>query len=107
MPSKTRQSATPNQAEAKTELKKLFAERGYVRKPDAERRNEEGSLTYRKGYEVRLPCDSKADAQRVSKLLKIVELKPGKPFAKGAGFAVPIYGKDAVDWFTAKGRGRG
>jgi hypothetical protein len=103
---KSKSSATPSQTEARSELKKRFAERGYVRKPDLDRRTEEGSITYRKGYEVRLPCDSKAEATRVAKLLRIVELKPGKPFAKGAGFAVPIYGKDAVDWFTKGKKGK-
>lgn len=104
MAAKTKQSASPSPAEARTELRRRFAERGYVRVPDIERRNEEGSLAYRKGYEVRLPCDTKTEANRITKLIKAVGLKPGKPFAKGAGFAVPIYGQEAVEWFTTKGK---
>ena len=100
MTAKKRTTSKQTPREAATELRRRFAERGYIRLPDLERREEEGSQTYRKGYEVRLPCDTKTETLRVARLLRIVGLKPGKPFAKGSGFAVPIYGQPAVEWFT-------
>jgi len=100
MAAKGRATSKTSPREAATDLRRRFKERGYVRMPDLARREEEGSQTYRKGYEVRLPCATRTEANRIAKNLRAVGLKPGKPFAKGSGFAVPIYGKDAVDWFV-------
>lgn len=101
---KTTSSVSPK--DARVELRRVFKERGYCRMPDVERREAEGSVSYRKGYEVRLPCSSKAEAGRVVKMIEAVGLKPGKPFAKGSGFAVPIYGFEAMEWFVPSMRGQ-
>jgi len=100
MAGKKKSSSSISPAEARKALRKHFKDRGYCRMPDIKRREAEGSASYRKGYEVRLPCDSKAEAGRVVKMIQAVGLNPGKPFAKGSGFAVPIYGFAAVEWFV-------
>ncbi len=80
-------------------LVELFQRSGYMRVPNAERRDEE-KQAYKKGYEIRLVVDTKRELADVRRLLRQLELKGGKPFQKGNRWVQPIYGKAALDRFS-------
>lgn len=87
--------------EAARELKRAFTERGFVRLPNDEMREKKG-LKYHRGYEVRIPVETRAEAGRVRALVKRVGLEPGKAYAKARHFVVPVYGAEAVTFFTGE-----
>jgi hypothetical protein len=87
--------------EAKEALRKIFQRNGYIRVPRDERRRELGAR-YKKGWEVRLILKSPEELDEAGRLLASVNLQPGRPFMKSRQYALPIYGRKAVDFFTTQ-----
>ena len=79
-------------------LAELFHRNGYLRRLDAVRRVEEGQL-YKKGAEVRLVAESRAELAEIRRLLKKAGFKAARPFAKARQWRQPVYGVDAVARF--------
>ncbi len=86
--------------EVSARLAGYFHRNGYVRRIDAVRRAEEGQL-YKKGAEVRLVANSRAELAEIRRLLRQAGLEPGRPFAKGRQWRQPLYGVAAVARFLA------
>ena len=82
-------------------LAALFRQNGYVRRPNADRRADEGYHLYKKGAEVRLVAPTTADLEEVQHLLTRAGFKPARPFAKGRKWCQPVYGMGEVDRFLA------
>lgn len=80
------------------DLSALFRRNGYVRRPNPDRRAAE-PREYKKGYEVRLVADSKAELKEIKRLLLAAGLEPGRPFAKANQWRQPLYGREAVSKF--------
>ena len=72
--------------------------RGCVRQPNRKRQRRDGP-TYKKGYEVRLAVETRGGAQRLAAQLRAAGLRAGRPYAHHSGFIVPIYGREAVEWY--------
>jgi hypothetical protein len=81
-------------------LAAYFQRNGYVRRINLERREQEGSL-YKKGDEVRLVAESRAELAEIRRLLRQAGLKPGRPFAKARQWRQPVYGVSEVVRFLA------
>lgn len=77
----------------------FFHRNGYFRLADIERRQKLGSKGYKKGDEVRLVAKNADELNRINSALKRVGLNPGKPFAKARSTVIPIYGKEAINYF--------
>ncbi|MCX7665688.1 MAG: hypothetical protein N2112_09085 [Gemmataceae bacterium] len=86
--------------EAIQRLSEFFNRNGYVRFLDETRRAKDGEH-YKKGAEVRLVADSKAELTEIQRLLKRAGFKVAKPFSKSNQWRQPIYGVDAVARFLA------
>jgi hypothetical protein len=97
MAAKKRKKSTKPEAQ----LVEYFQRNGYMRIPDNGRLGDEGSTVYKKGYEIRLVARTKAELNTIRKLLRETGLKAGKPFAKAQQIVQPIYGKAAMDQFSA------
>jgi len=82
------------------QLLEFFNRNGYIRRPDLKTRKEIGCGRYKKGWEVRLTAKTYKELDLIRKLLDEVGLKKGKPFKKEKSSIQPIYGKQAVEWFT-------
>lgn len=80
------------------QLAYFFYRNGCLRVPDESRRKE-GAGQYKKGYEIRLVAFTQAELKQIRGLLKQTHLQAGKPYAKGARFVQPIYGKESVEHF--------
>jgi len=93
-------------ASARRVLERIFAERGYLRAPDPQRRESMGS-NYKKGYEVRLGVSTRKEVVEVKKALRQVGLNPGRDYKHHNDYVVPLYGRDAVDWFRSLGGSTG
>lgn len=76
-----------------------FDRNGYVRRPRPERRADAAKGVYRKGYEVRLTAESRAELAEIRRLLRAAGFKPGRPFRKALQFRQPIYGRADVARF--------
>ncbi len=81
-------------------LTQLFQRNAHIRVPREERRREIG-LRYKKGWEVRLVLKSQEELEEARDLLEQASLKPGRPFRKSRQWALPVYGKPAVDLFLS------
>ena len=81
-------------------LAELIPSTGCIRVPNAMRRKREGQA-YKMGYEVRLPARTMADLRDLRTLLRDAGFKPGKPYRKGRGFILPLYGRETVERFRA------
>lgn len=81
-------------------LRELFNRNGYVRLQDPDR-VESGGREYKKGDEVRLVADSRAELTEIRRLLTEAGFKLGRPFAKANQFRQPFYGRDQVARFLA------
>jgi hypothetical protein len=81
-------------------LSELFHRNGYVRRVDAVRRVKEGQL-YKKGAEVRLVAESRAELAEIRRLLKQAGFKRARPFAKGRQWRQPVYGVAEVARFLS------
>jgi hypothetical protein len=78
------------------ELRRYFRRNGYVRWPNPDRMGAEGYRRYKKGSELRLVAESRAELRHIRALLERAGCRPGRPFAKGRQFRQPVYGHDAV-----------
>ena len=76
----------------------LFRRNGYLRWPNPIRRAAD-PRTYKKGYEVRLVAESKAELRQIRRLLRAAGFAPGRPFAKARQWRQPVYGRQAVARF--------
>jgi hypothetical protein len=77
---------------ALSQLNDAFLRNGYWRgKPDPRRK----PGTHR-GYEARFSAGSAAERDAILRLLRAAGIKPGRPFAKGPSWRVPVYGKAQV-----------
>lgn len=72
--------------------------RGCIRQPSRKRQRRDGP-TYKKGYEVRLAVETRSGALRLAAQLRAAGLGAGRPYAHHNGFIVPIYGREAVEWY--------
>jgi hypothetical protein len=84
--------------------RRFFLRNGYVRVPNAARREAEKS-DYKKGWEVRLVARTEKEAERIAERARSLGFRPGNTFAKAGQFVVPLYGREAVEAFLAA-RGR-
>lgn len=83
------------------QLAALFRRNGYVRRQDPRRRARDGYWGYKKGDEVRLVANSAAELRRIRMLLRRAGFTPGRPFAKGRQWRLPLYGREVVARFLA------
>ncbi len=60
---------------------------------------------YKKGYEVRLGVSTKKEVTEVKKALREVGLTPGRDYKHHNDYVVPLYGRDAVNWFRSLDKG--
>lgn len=80
-------------------LAQVFLRSGCFRVPNAMRQTKDGQK-YRKGYEVRLPVNSKAELLRVRRCLKQFGIELGNAYSKRSQIVQVIYGKDHVATFA-------
>ena len=88
-------------AEVVEQLAVFFRRNGYVRRPNPDRLAAEGYKGYKKGDEVRLVADSRAELRAIRRLLRAAGFDPGRPFAKARQWRQPLYGRNAVSRFLA------
>lgn len=79
-------------------LAELFRRNGYIRSADPVRQLVDGQ-SYKKGAEVRLVAESKAELAEIRRLLKRAGFKRSRPFAKARQWRQPIYGVAEVARF--------
>lgn len=80
-------------------LVEFYRRNGYMRVPN-EALREDAPREYKKGYEIRLIAKSQRELTAMRRLIRQVDLRPGKPFSKHKQWVQPIYGRDAMDLFT-------
>ena len=95
-PTHQRRVLSPEEAE----LVRRFRNGGCVRRPSEERCDIDGVL-YKKGWEIRFRVHKGESAADIVRAALAVGLRPGSPYAKGAGWVVPVYGREVVEWFEA------
>lgn len=78
------------------ELAELFRRNGYLRRQSSARVRRDGWDRYKKGDEIRFVANSREELRRIEALLRKVGFRPGRPFAKGRQFRLPVYGRNAV-----------
>ncbi|TVS20727.1 MAG: hypothetical protein EA424_02505 [Planctomycetaceae bacterium] len=79
-------------------LVEFYRRNGYMRVPN-ETLREDAPREYKKGYEIRLIARSQRELMAMRRLIRQVDLRPGKPFSKHNQWVQPIYGRDAMDLF--------
>ncbi len=92
-------SASRALAEVTSELGRYFKRNGYVRRQNPKRLARDGSMGYKKGDEVRLTAQDEQELLRLEALLRRAGFRPGRPFAKGRQYRLPVYGGEAVRRF--------
>ena len=80
------------------ELVEFYRRNGYMRVPNQALR-EDAPRAYKKGYEIRLVARSQRELSTMRRLLRQVDLRPGKPFPKHNQWVQPVYGRDSMDRF--------
>jgi hypothetical protein len=93
----TTASVTPS-PEVVKQLRAFFQRNGYVRRLDPARRANDGQ-SYKKGDEVRLVADSKAELDQIRRLLARAGFSVARPFSHSRQWRQPIYGVTAVARF--------
>ncbi|HRQ66831.1 MAG TPA: LAGLIDADG family homing endonuclease [Xanthomonadaceae bacterium] len=91
----------PSKRQAREQLAAFFERNGYVRLQNTARLSAEGAQRYKKGNEVRLTANSEAELVQIQELLSVLGFTPGRPFAKGNQFRIPIYGREQISRFLA------
>lgn len=81
-------------------LRVYVHQNAYARMANLDRRFELTSAKYKKGWEVRVVVTEAEIAEEVRELARQAGFRPGRPFAKGRQWAVPIYGREAVEAFA-------
>jgi len=85
---------------AVTELATYFRRNGCIRRQNSDRVATDGWATYKKGDEIRLTANSKAELARIRMMLVIAGFKPGAPYIHGATqHRQPVYGREQVRRF--------
>lgn len=79
-------------------LAAYFRRNGYVRRFNPKRRKKE-KATYKKGNEVRLVADNRAELMEIRRLLRQAGFKVARPFEHGRQWRQPVYGVAAVSRF--------
>ena len=98
---KKKKTETQGRGAAVRALRRLFERNGYVRLPNPKKRKRYGA-EYKKGYEVRLVAETKAELREIRRLLKEAEFKVSRSFEKNYRYVQPVYGHDAVERFLRK-----
>ncbi len=80
-------------------LVQFYRRNGYMRVPN-EALREDAPREYKKGYEIRLIAKSQRELTAMRRMIRQVDLRPGKPFPKHNQWVQPIYGRDAMVLFT-------
>ena len=83
------------------QLANVFSRKGYVRRQNPIRLATASYRTYKKGDEVRLVANSRAELRAIRGLLRRAGFKAGRPFAKGNQWRQPVYGRKEVARFLA------
>ena len=81
-------------------LRVYVHQNAYARIPNFDTRHRLSTEKYKKGWEVRVIVTGADVAEEVRELARKAGFRPGRPFAKGRQWAVPIYGAEAVDAFS-------
>jgi hypothetical protein len=89
-------SSSPNTESVAERLSAVFRRNGYVRRQSPRRLAAEGYRGYKKGDEVRFIATSRSELASIQRWLRRAGFEPGRPFAKGRQFALPVYGRTAV-----------
>jgi hypothetical protein len=78
-------------------LRRFYDRNGYMRSPP------DPSLFPRphRGYELRFSALEDGECDEIVGLLRRLGVVPGKPFAKGPHWRIPIYGKEQVEALLA------
>lgn len=79
-------------------LVQLYLECGYMRIPN-EDRFDEGSQSYKKGWELRFSIKTDEKLIQAQQLLKALGFRFGKPFMKVKRKILPVYGYEQVSRF--------
>ena len=69
-----------------------YSRNGHTRTP-ADREVNPGT---HRGYEIRFSALNAAEREEIVKALRDAGFAPGRPFAKGPAWRIPVYGRDAV-----------
>lgn len=80
-------------------LTEFFRRNGYARWKDTGRAEQDGAQRYKKGDEVRLVANSRAELTLIRQLVLEVGFRPGLPFGKGHQYRLPLYGREQVKQF--------
>lgn len=96
-----RKNTTANHGDIIAALAGFFHRNGYVRQQNADRLAAEGHTRYKKGDEIRLVTDTKAELAEIRRLLRATGFKFGRPFRKSNQYRQPIYGRTQVARFLA------
>jgi hypothetical protein len=86
-------------------LRRYLRRSGYMRVPDMARRQQEKSL-YKKGFELRFIVYSLRELAEVRRLLRRIDLVPGRPYLKHSQAVLPLYGARQVQHLLPLVRGR-
>ena len=81
------------------QLSAFFRRNGYARFQKADRLENEGYRTYKKGDEVRLIAEDPEELKQIRQLLLAAGFLPGNPFPKRNRWSQPLYGREAVQRF--------
>ena len=90
---------TEEATDLRARLKFFFERNGYLRAPNAVRKQNEGHDKYKKGYEVRLVARDADELEEIRNLLEAAGFSLAKSHVKARQFIQPIYGKGAVERF--------
>lgn len=92
---------TDSAIDAIKQLSAIFNRNGYVRRQSRKRLKKEGHARYKKGDEIRFIAVSRSEVASIFLLLRRAGFEPGRPFVKGRKFALPVYGRTAVQQLLA------
>ncbi len=81
------------------QLGAFYRRNGYVRWQNVRRQRNEPHASYKKGDEVRLVAESRAELRLIRRLLGRTGFRVVRPFIKGRQYRQPLYGRDEVRRF--------
>ncbi len=97
-----RRRARPGKMPTSSVIKHLadfYDRNGYVRWQNTRRLRNESWGSYKKGDEVRLVAQTRAELRLIRRLLRRAGFRPGRPFVKGRQYRQPLYGRQDVARF--------
>ena len=89
----------PGKEKPEVKLIDYFNRNGCFRIPDKSKIKEQGTQSYKKGYEIRFVLRDDQELKKVKKLLGKAGFKCGKPYSKVSQMVQPVYGKKAQEKF--------